>query len=461
MILRKNNITIILIMVVIVSFMTLSLMTLTSCSKNNDDNAEIQLWYYDYGLIYDYSTDMRYLIDEIQYFCQKNSIPIKLYRYDKETLSYEDYVLKRNLAAADGNMIIIEDAKYIWDLSKHHADYTKLENYNNLFDEYKDKFCIPIGIKGTYNVIDSKILEYYGIKLNKYIITYDEYLEIKQVMKEKGAKFSMNAREYIQKIEYFQNKYDLLYLNDTSEILNNTDKFRSSLKSTITEICDDFIRDGEVNKLVVSELVIDYNTYDENSSLNLYKIAEHTGLTAYFWLEKDSELILDNILVADVSDKLFSPCFYMNKKITNQRIWELANFITSEGIYKIIIPGQAPGYLPVRNDKVVREVLELDDNLKYKGKYKVLAEQGNEKYIKISNIIDEISELTMKNKEGKEFLSNKFFINKRYFDKIKKIIETNLVILSENNFDYKNKEINKILDKEINEFVKNFNIHND
>lgn len=448
----KKNISVILIITYILA--------LTSCSKKSYDNAEIQLWYYDYGLIYNYSTNMRHLVEAIKDFCQKSEIPIKIFKYDKEILSYEDYVLKRNLAAADGNMIILEDAKYIWDLSKHHADYTKLENYNNIFDEYKNTFCIPIGIKGTYNVIDSKILEYYGIKLNKSIITYDEYLEIKQVMKEKGAKFRMNAREYIQKIEYFQNRYGLLYVNDTSESLNNTDKFRNSLKSTITEICDDFIRDGEVNKLVVSDLVIDYNTYDENSSLNLYKIAEHTGLTAYFWLERDSELIIDNILVADASDKLFSPCFYMNKKITNQRIWQLANFITSEDIFKIITSDQAPGYLPVRNDKVVREVLELDDNLKYKGKYKVLADQGNEKYIKISNIIDEISELTMKNKEGKEFFSKKFFINKRYFDKIKKFIETNLVRLSENSYDYNNEKMSKLLDKEIDEFVKNFNIHN-
>ncbi len=447
----KKIISVVLIITVI--------LILTSCNKKSDDNAEIQLWYYDY-IVNGYSTDMKYLIEGIEDFCQKNDIPLKIFKYDKEILSYEDYVLKRNLAAASGNMIIIEDARYIWDLSNHHADYTKLENYNNLFDEYKNKFCIPTGVKSTYSVIDPNILNYYGIKLSKSIITYDDYLEIKQDMKGKGAKFKVDLLEYIEKLQYFQNKYDLLYVNDTSEIFNNPDKFRNSLKSSITEICDDFIKYNDINKLVVADLIRDNNIYDENSGLNLYQNAQHKSLTAYFWIQKEYESIIDNILVTDVLSTSFSPCFYMNKKITNERIWELANFITGEDVYKIIVGDQAPGYSPVSNDKIIREVLELDENLKYKGPYKIFGEEGQVRYTKISNLIDEISETIMKNKDSREFFSKKLFVNKRYVDKIKKFIEDNLVRLSENNFDYKNEEMNKILDEEINEFVKNFNIHN-
>ena len=452
---------IISVFLIIATILTMLLITLTSCNKKSDDNAEIQLWYYDY-IVNDYSIDIGYLIKGVEEFCQKNEIPLKIFKYDKKTLSYDDYTLKRNLAAASGNMIIIEDARYIWDLSKHHADYKKLDSYNNLFNEYKDKFCIPVGINGSYGVIDPKTLEYYGIKLNKSIVTNDEYLELKQEMKQKGANFKINWLEYFEKLKYYQNKYDLLYVNDTSEILNNADKFRNSLKYCITDICDEFIKNGDFSKLVVTDLEMDNNIYDESSGLNLYyENAKHKGLVTYFWLEKEYDSIIDNILVTDVLSTKLSPCFYMNKKITNKRIWELANFITGEDMYKIIKADQATGYSPVRNDKVVREVLELDDNLKYKGPYKVFGEEGKVRYTKITELINEISDVVMTNKDSREFFSKKLYADKKYVDKIKTFIETNLILLSENNYDYKSEEMSKILDTEINEFVKNFNIHND
>jgi len=73
-------------------------------------------------------------------------------------------------------------------MSEYAGDYTKLENYKNLFDNFKGHYCIPICSLMDTIVLDNEVLKSYGIECDKYI-TLDEYYDIKQSMKEKGAKF--------------------------------------------------------------------------------------------------------------------------------------------------------------------------------------------------------------------------------------------------------------------------------
>lgn len=438
------------------------LMTLASCTKKNDDTAEIQLWYYDYGIYNQYSASIEKLIPAIKHFCERNNIPLNIVKFDKETLSYDDYILKRNLVAANGNMIIIEDIRYLWDLAEYHADYTKLENYNKLIDEYKVGFCIPLGVHNSVIVLNRKILDYYGIKLDKSIITYDEYLKIKQEMKENGAKFYANYYEFSEKLNYYKNKYGLMYINNESKIFNNKDKFKTALKSAIVETCDDFIKynDGDKFNPYAQEKRKDYNINDENSELDIYQLTNYLSLTSYYQLESNYDFIFnnsDNILVG-TEFPLESPCFYMYNKISNKRIYEIANFIVSESSYSII-SDSLHIYSPVFDVERAWNVLDFDENLKYKGQYKKLAEtQGVEKYINLSNLIDEIPEILIKNKETRKFLADYFFVNRDYVNVITKFMGETVLKLSENNFDYKSKEINEELDKDINEFINNFSI---
>ena len=199
------SIKIIIIVLILITLLT----TLISCKSINDDNAVIQIWYYDYAAHMPmnwYSLALSQVIASAKTFCEKNEIPYEIVAYDEKTLTYNDYLLKRNIAASQGNMIIIEDARYLTDIAKHHADYSKLDNYSNLLNMYKDKYSIPLGVNYHVGIINNKVINYYGISTDKPLITYVDYLELKQEMKEKGAKFKFNQKEFSQMIEYHLNK---------------------------------------------------------------------------------------------------------------------------------------------------------------------------------------------------------------------------------------------------------------
>ncbi len=450
----KKLISVILIITMIFTF--------ASCDKTKKDNATIQIWYYDYGNDIAYFNSIMSIISNVKLFCDREDIPLELVKYDKKTISYEDYVLKRNIAAAGGNIIIIEDVKYMWDLSKQHADYTKLDNYENLLDVYKDKFCIPIGVLYEAQVINRGILNYYDINIDKSIITYDEYLEIKHQMKEKGARFKMNLEEYSEKTNYYINKYGLSYVNETSEIFNDKNKFKTALKNIIIETCDDFIlyNDGKLDQdnIYAQNGVRTYNIYDENSQLYIYEESGANSLTNYYNFSMYSDLILNNILVVSSMNYSISPCFYMANKITNDRIYEVADFIVSEDTYKSISDGVHP-YSPVFNGEKTRKILELDENLKYTGIYRINAERGQEKDVKMCKLIDEVFEMLIKNEETSKLLAEYYFINRDYVNKINSFILNSVIDLSKEGFDYKDEKINKMLDEKIDDFITNFNIH--
>ena len=103
-------------------------------------------------------------------------------------------------------------------------------------------------------------------------------------------------------------------------------------------------------------------------------------------------------------------------------------------------------------------VLELDENFKYIGPHKKTAEQGIEKSLKISNLIDEVNNMVILNKETRDLFANYYFIDKNYSNEITKFIENSVTKLFENNYNYKNKENNEVLDKDIDEFIKKLTI---
>lgn len=442
-----------------------SLTTLTSCSKEANDNAAIQLWTYDYKITR-YQSDVSYfenvkaLFRNIMAFCDENKIPLEVVMYDASTMSYEDYILKRNIAAAKGNMIIIEDASNLWDLSENHADYTKLENYNQLLDAYKDRFCIPLGISNYTITINNSILDFYGIKLDKSLITYEDYLELKQTMKDKGAKFQVNNFEYSEKIRYYMDKYNLSYINDTKEITGNEDKFKADLKSLIVDFCNDFIKYHD-SKFDVAVLENDnqLNVYDENSGLNMFyqlesNIIPALSLTEYDSLSGNFEIIDNNNVSAVYPIVGLSPSFYMHNKITNEKIYDVANFIISEESYKTI-SGKYNIYSPVFKGELTKETLKLDDNYDYIGIYKTAADSGDIRSKTILKFIDESLEMLIKNDDYSKHIADYYLSNQDDSRKIYNFISDRIIKLSEDNFEYKNED----LEKEIDEFIKNFIVH--
>lgn len=269
----KKRFIFIIVMILITSIL------LSSCingdnSKSNSttfNNDKIQIWYYAYQDT-QVSEDISKILEKAKVFCDENNIPLEVFKYDANILSQEDYKLKRNVSAATGNAIIIEDIDSMRDLSEQHADYSKISNYNNLINSYKNKFCIPFGTSPFVMFINNEAMQFYGINPEKKLITYTEYLKIKQDMKERGAKFELNYTEFGQLINYYLNKHGLLFMDGKNEIMGNNEILKSTLKNIIIEVYNDICLYYDVNINMLNDNTIDVSKeciYDENSDLVL------------------------------------------------------------------------------------------------------------------------------------------------------------------------------------------------
>ena len=454
--------------IVIILILMLVFLSTSCINKANDENATIQIWSYDFENASAYSDAITAILSNAKIFCDKNGIPLDIIRYNEKDISQDDYILKRNAAAANGNLIIIEDANYINDLAKQHADYTKLDNYNKLLDVYKDRFCIPLGVGHLVKYKYNDAINYYNISTDKPLITYDEYLEIKQQMKEKGANFKLNYWEFQQLVDYFLIKNNLKYINEDSEILKDNNNFEKSLKNAIIELCDDFklynnnilnadIRYTDSNNSSFNKN--DYTIYDKNSDLTLCDFPGSYLLT-YYSSYATSDSILDRTFVMD-PDAFISPCFFMYKKITNDKIYDLANYIVSENSYMSVVGVKGYYfYSPVFNEKKTKEIFELNDNWQYEGTYKTRTEQGgSDVEKKMYALYNEIYEMLVRNDEKSNLLASYYFTNKEYSNKIYDFIADIIIELSNRDYDYKNEETNKMIDNKIDEFITNFNVH--
>jgi hypothetical protein len=475
---KKRIIIVISIFVIILLFVILKFNNNYGAMYNSD---EIQLWFYDsdsYGI-----GVSKIIVRKVEEFCVSNNIPLKIFEYNKDTMTYQDYLLKRNISAATGNMITIDDARNLIEISKHHADYTKLENYNNLLNIHKNRYCIPLGINCGLRTIDNEILEYYDIKTNKKIITYNEYLEIKQEIKEKSAKFKLNILEYSELIDYYLNKNGIIFVDKESENIKDSNKFKEILKKSIIELCNDIKLnyDGKLDKKNFDDNnESNGELYDENSNLlfadsigGTYCITNPIMANPYhpFGIK---DILNKTLFISNFSQH--SPSLYMHKKITNKKIYDIANYILSESCYSFLYEGYSI-YMPTFDTPYVRNIFQVNERWEYIGNpdetstvkkediksildevFKVfikdqLSEVYDYYYLNTKNTISDINGVNSAN----NLINN--FIEEIIFDIAKNLSEDNLV-LSLENFDSQNPEIIKIIDDKVNQFVDNFYVHN-
>ena len=160
-------------------------------------------------------------------------------------------------------------------------------------------------------------------------------------------------------------------------------------------------------------------------------------------------------------DVFISPCFFMYKKITNDKIYDLANYIVSENSYMSVVGVKGYYfYSPVFNEKKTKEIFELNDNWQYEGTYKTRTEQGgSDVEKKMYALYNEIYEMLVRNDEKSNLLASYYFTNKEYSNKIYDFIADIIIELSNRDYDYKNEETNKMIDNKIDEFITNFNVH--
>ncbi|HBB29394.1 MAG TPA: hypothetical protein DC000_09135, partial [Clostridiales bacterium] len=199
--------------------------------------------------------------------------------------------------------------------------------------------------------------------------------------------------------------------------------------------------------------------YDENSELMLYDNTDNTYfITGYSDFVNLGESILNKTLVISPKSTFMSPCFYMYKEITNNKIYDLANYIVSETSY-LYVSNRFHYFSPVFDAERTKKLLDVDDNWKYIGEFKTRAEQGKEVDMKIYNLVNDVYEMLVKNKETSKLIASYYYINRGYSNRIYGFVADSIYELSNQKFNYKNEEINNMIDNKIDEFITNFNVH--
>jgi hypothetical protein len=467
---RKRFITIVLLVIGIL------LVLLSSCvqnkgngknkgrenKKNNTD--KIQLWHYHQKNDYQCR-----VIDRVKEYLVDNPIPVEIHIYSEDTITVENYILKRNLASGHGNMVVIDDITLMYDLSESNADYKKLENYNNLLSGYKDKFCIPLGVSYNAVSLENDIFKYYDINTpEKQIMTYIDYLHVKQDMKGKGAKFKLSYREFSELIDYYLNENKLLFADQNSNIIKNNEEFRELLKKSILSISEDIQSYHDEPLLTYEEYLNNptlYYLYDETSKLFLSNNFNLNFIINPYDYE-NIEGHLNKTFVIHINGAYSSPSFYMHKKITNDKIYDLANYIVNESSYlKILGSSGMKGFYfaPVFNTNNTKAMLQLNDDWEIK-------DECIEAKKETSKIVNGAYELLVKNETKSKEIANYYFNNAiTYKNDLKKFIISFLYDIAQElsgrnssleNFDSTDDKINKLIDDKIDEFIKNLFIHN-
>jgi hypothetical protein len=438
---------------------------------------KIQLWVWSSNNR-TYNNCLESFIENIKEFCKVKTIPLEVHAYTSDVINKDDYILKRNIAAASGNMIIIDDLDSLHTIAEQHADYSKLESYDKLIDANQNRFCIPLGIMYYAEFIDDEAMKYYGIDLSqKPVITYRDYLNIKQEMKEKGAKFKLNYRELNELIRYYLDKNNLLFVNEDSEIIQDEEKFKEMLKKAIIGLCYDIVttNNGSLDEIdIIDQKTISYSElckkeqiYDKKSQLtlngefNIVQALSFQDSLKAIGILYDKVFIINPLFLGNRLKIVDGSCFYMYKKITNDKIYDVANFIVSESSVQTILSND-PATIPQLITDNIKETLKVDENWKLKEEFRKINPP-------IKRIIDTTYELIFIDEIRSKEIADYNFSNGDYIAGFRQFVENTIFDiakelsgkqLSLEKFDIKNDEINKLIDQKVEDFVKNFNVLN-
>lgn len=342
-------------------------LTLVSCKNsfnNEPDIVKISIYknnYSDYAL-------MNNVIDEITKYAKEKNIKIDIKEYSLEELSYDDYVMKRNVDIFTGESdISFGTINDLYPLKKMSGDYTRIKTYGNLMDNYKGSYCIPLAFIGHANFLNKEIFDKYNINTDN-VITKFEYYECKQNMKAAGARFRLNEVEYMELVDYYSLKYNFLTEKDGKYYLKK-DNLKSALKGICQDLKENYSSFNLKNlKLKNIDEISDYQIIDEKTDNELFNRSKepisisnfnnlHNKLINYSKIYTNSK-----ILISGVNDLKYMPCLFINNK-SSDKAYELATVLfENEFAIKIINEGI---YTPVIDTSEVRELLGVDEKWEY------------------------------------------------------------------------------------------------
>lgn len=432
----------------------MALLTL-SCSRQETDET-VRIWMYGHDAEQEpgLSGFQDQVERQISYFADENNIKVEFITYSPKEISEEDYMLKRNLALEHGDADIIIGGMYgMHQAGKYAADYTKLSNYENIFDNFKGHNFIPIGSLMTTKILDKQVLEAYGIESDKYI-TLKEYYEIKQKLKAAGARFKYDAEEHNQLRDYYINKNDLKMINENGQFTID----RQAAIKTAREIAEDIAKNYNSDIYTIKD-EIKYNKnneriiYDEVLGRSFAQRGEYYPLKflSFTWditpPFEDYVVVIENNLEVTM---LRMPCMILNKNSKKENAYKIADFLLGDK-FQSRLYNNTLAYSTITDTPQVRQDTGYNDDRSYKyepGKTRIYNHNLTGKDIKeLMPVVQEAYEI-FKNTD-----TERFFTPSEYRIAVQAFIGNEALKMAENP-SYSEEDFNRSVD----EFITRFNV---
>lgn len=350
--------------------MMICIILLTGCSTHGVGNvAEVQeqddgtvrvLYYYIDGS--ESGSNVMAAVKMLQVYGKENNIEIEVTRYTSDELGYEDYVMKRNTMIQNNEAdIVFDEADELYDIRDRCGEYSKLDTYRNIWDNLKGYYCIPLYLYSHADKINDAALESYDIPPEKVkdVLTRQEYYEIKQLMKEKGARFALNKCEIMELAEYYITKNNMRIRESDGRYTVDKDALRQTISEVYEDIKNnydefdesnlkDFDSDYEIRDEVTGEIIRDWHTTLFRYMSNYGEIIDYVYNLGGYEDRKspDSSIFIDDIGVQTGRNFQYSSLFI--RKNSADEVYKAASILFTGKYYKIINPiSQKWGYSPV------------------------------------------------------------------------------------------------------------------
>lgn len=335
----------------------------------NKNKSQINVWQYKYSDTGVYGETADLLIEEMKHYATENSINLGITSFSSEELTYDDYILKRNTAIATGKADIIIDCFYnFYPIRQYGGDYSKLDTYENIFEGFRGGYCIPVGIEMRAVAINNDVLKHYGVESDS-VITFKEYYELKEKLKQAGAKFAATEDEKRELVDYYIYKNQLSIIKDNNKY--TVDK--ELLIRTFDEIYGEYIKINDEIVNVEDDIIFEKQTgyifknSEQNTPwLKVLNIINHSSELDFGGINhsienEDGNYDCTMVIEENYGYRQFFPCVMVNKNTKSEKAYKIAGILFGDEVQQKLHDSY---YGVVTDTEKIRQTVEVDSNWK-------------------------------------------------------------------------------------------------
>lgn len=349
---------------IICIFITLMLISILN-KETKSTNDTVDIWYYVTG---GNKAMLDHMSDYMEIVGNKEGINVKIHRVTENDMSIDDYILKRNLAVQLGEAdILFGYPDTFYSIKDRCDDYSKLSTYDNILPNLRGSFVLPIMSNPEFYLADKDVFELYGVSVDD-VITFDEYYDYKLIMKENGAKFKINYREFNELLDYHIRKNAIHLEEKDGNMTINKDLMDKTIHDICTELSqfyDYFSRQvifNEEETTIIDDVTgralrdYDYHYYiclksyaDTVDQLNQFEYDDYNGPKNY---------------CAIINNRADPISVFINRS-ENDNKYRLVASLYDDDFFKFI--PEVYYRKPVTDTQYVRKYMQFGENWKYNG----------------------------------------------------------------------------------------------